>query len=155
AVSRTTCRDYIICLVNIDRLINDVPHGNNVVFSEIIVAATGQPPPTFDIHLPHHGHDSSGCSNGNSTTPNNDGNSNGGTTNPGNKSNNNSGNNGNSNNQRSWQIVNEIGDGAGLLRCIARRVFNDHNMLVNSWLGKRCCFDETLIRENRSKGGVS
>ena len=31
-----------------------------------------------------------------------------------------------------------------------------YSVLVNSWLlGKRCCIDETLDQENRSKGGVS
>ena len=47
ALSRT-CRDNILCLVHPDRLIDSVPHVHNVVYSDFIIAATGQPPPTFD-----------------------------------------------------------------------------------------------------------
>ncbi|CAN0219651.1 unnamed protein product, partial [Ectocarpus sp. 4 AP-2014] len=36
ALSRTTCRDNILCLVNPDRLVNNVPHVHNVVFAEFI-----------------------------------------------------------------------------------------------------------------------
>ncbi|CAM9635209.1 unnamed protein product, partial [Ectocarpus sp. 12 AP-2014] len=45
ALSRTTCRDNILCLVHPDRLIDNVPHVHNVVYSDFIVAATGQKPP--------------------------------------------------------------------------------------------------------------
>ena len=51
ALSRTTCRDNILCLVHPDRFIDNVPHVHNVVYSDFIIAATGQPPPTFALHL--------------------------------------------------------------------------------------------------------
>ncbi|CAM9655459.1 unnamed protein product, partial [Sphacelaria rigidula] len=51
ALSRTTYGDNTLCFVNEDRLLGGVPYVHNVVYSEFIVAATGQPPPVFDIAL--------------------------------------------------------------------------------------------------------
>ena len=94
---------------------------NNVVYKNFIVAATGQPPPTFSISLGHtsqanrHG---SIDGDGDSDSENGAGsNTSNGTANGNNAS--------NSNNGRhlpgTWQTINEIGDGACLLRCVARR----------------------------------
>ncbi|CAM9151067.1 unnamed protein product, partial [Laminaria digitata] len=36
ALSRTTCRDNLLCLVKPERLINETPYVHNVVYSEFI-----------------------------------------------------------------------------------------------------------------------
>ncbi|CAM9281668.1 unnamed protein product, partial [Sphacelaria rigidula] len=41
AISRTTCSDNILCLVNKDRLLDSISRVHNVVYSEFIVTATG------------------------------------------------------------------------------------------------------------------
>lgn len=118
AVSRTTCRDNILCLVQPDRLIDGVPHVHNVVFTEFIIAATGHAPPTFDFELSvrgsgnSHTRASSSSSNADNNTDSDD-NSN---TNSSNDNGNNYPPNGH------WTVVPEIGDGNCLLRCISRRV---------------------------------
>ena len=47
AVSRTTSRNNILCLVRPERLLDGIPHVHNVVYPELIQAATGHPPPSF------------------------------------------------------------------------------------------------------------
>ena len=44
ALSRTTSRENILCLVKTNRLIDNVPHVANVVLREFILAATGREP---------------------------------------------------------------------------------------------------------------
>ena len=46
AVSRTTSRN-ILCLVRPERLLDGIPHVHNVVYAELVQAATGHPPPSF------------------------------------------------------------------------------------------------------------
>ena len=41
AVSRTTSRNNIICLVAPERLLDGIPHVHNVVYPEFVQAATG------------------------------------------------------------------------------------------------------------------
>lgn len=123
AISRTTCNANILCLVNKNRLIDGVPHVHNVVYKDFIIAATGHPPPVFTIKLSHGDTNGGGSGSGDNDDRGNDTNSN-------------SGDNDNSNNgdnalpppPGSWEVINEIGDGACLLRCIARRVLNNANM---------------------------
>lgn len=128
ALSRTACLDNILCLVHPDRLIDNVPYVHNLVYSDFIVVATGQKPPTFDLQLclptadgtqpaPSNncGSDNNNSSdqcNGSSDT---DGSSYDGTSTQG---------NGGQSNQGHWSIVPEIGDGACILRCISRRIHN-------------------------------
>ena len=44
AVSRTASRNNIICLVRPERLLDGIPHVHNVVYPELVQAATGHPP---------------------------------------------------------------------------------------------------------------
>ena len=126
ALSRTTCRDNLLCLVRPERLINNVPHVHNVIYKDFVIAATGQPPPVFEISLTsstsrassHSTNSPSGPPHSSSTITS-------------------SRRSASSNSQvSSWRIVNEIGDGACLLRCIARRVFNnpEQHFLVRTQL---------------------
>ena len=46
AVSRTTSRN-ILCLVRPERLLDGIPHVHNVVYPDLVQAATGHPPPSF------------------------------------------------------------------------------------------------------------
>ncbi|CAM9812120.1 unnamed protein product, partial [Ectocarpus sp. 13 AM-2016] len=49
AVSRTSSRNNIVCLVQPERMINGVPHVHNVVYPEFIQAATGKRPACLDL----------------------------------------------------------------------------------------------------------
>ena len=112
AVSRTTSSKSILCLVQPERLINGVPHVTNCVYDPFIEAATGSPLPHYNpifYHPP--GYPLRGSTQppaNNSLPPNN--------SEPA-----------SNNNQlpASWNIIDEIGDGACLLRTIARRAFGD------------------------------
>lgn len=123
AFGRTTCRDNLLCLVRPDRLIDGVRHVFDVVYSEFIVAATGSPPPVFDVVLPRAN---------NSTTGNNGYSAAASTNSP--RGNNDTDRGRRRSTERGGEalpmvlavtVVDEIGDGACLIRCIARRVFND------------------------------
>ena len=62
ALSRTTSREYILCLVKTNRLIDNVPHVANVVFRKLILAATGREPLYLNV-------DSSGNGKSNKAIP--------------------------------------------------------------------------------------
>ena len=62
ALSRTTSRKNISCLVKKNRFIDNVPHVANVVFREFILAATGREPLYLNVHS-----SGNGKSNGNNT----------------------------------------------------------------------------------------
>lgn len=101
ALSRTTSIANILCLVQPERLINGVPHIANCVYEPFITAATGTAPPTFDAvyyHPPNY----------NNIITRNDPSSNNDLPLP-----------------PSWNIIDEIGDGACLLRTIARKALGD------------------------------
>ena len=115
ALSRTTCRDNILCLVHPDRLIDSVPHVHNVVYSDFIIAATGQPPPTFDLQL---------CLRGTGQTQDNQNESNDNDPSGNDNDNNNNNSSDDTPHPGQWSIIPEIGDGACLLRCVSRRVHN-------------------------------
>lgn len=115
ALSRATCPDNLLCLVKPARRINGVPHAHNVVYSDFIVAATGHAPPTFNIDLTRA---TSNNNSPNGKTSDDDVNSNGS-------------NNNHNQIHGSWSIMDETRDGACLLRCTARHVFNNpglHNI---------------------------
>ena len=117
ALSRTTSRENILCLVKTNRLRDNAPHVANVVFREFIFDATGREPLYLNVN-------SSG--NGKSTKSNTDTDSDSSSVKDS-DSDNNSDNSENSShdNSNEWTIVNEIGDGACLFRCIARKVHGD------------------------------
>ena len=50
ALSRTTSRENVLCLVKTSRLIDNVPHVANVVFRELILAATGREPLYLNVN---------------------------------------------------------------------------------------------------------
>ena len=114
ALSRTTSRKNISCLVKKNRFIDNVPHVANVVFREFILAATGREPLYLNVHS-----SGNGKSNGNNTDTDTDSDSSSDSDNSESSSDDNS---------NKWTIVNEIGDGACLFRCIARKVHGDPDL---------------------------
>ena len=112
-----TCRDNLLCLVKPERLIDGIPYVHNVVFSEFIVAATGHALPIFDINMKRE------VSNRNSSTSNGDDSDDDGSDNH--NCNSSQSNNSSANSHAYWSIVNEVEDGACLLRCVARHVFDN------------------------------
>lgn len=103
ALSRTTSSKTVLCLVQPERLINGVPHVANCVYAPFIEAATGKQLPHFDPifynppNFPSRDRPASSSSPLIPSQPRNP----------------------------SWDIVDEVGDGACLLRTIARKVFGD------------------------------
>ena len=43
ALSRTTSRNNLLCLVKPENLIDNIPHVHNVVYKDFVIAATGLP----------------------------------------------------------------------------------------------------------------
>ena len=113
--SGTTCSGSILPF-NHNRLVDGVPHVHNVVRSQFIIAATGQPPPTYDIALSCSGHENDQRST--DTDGYRDKDSNG----------NDAGDNDDGPAQGTWTIVNEIVDGACLLRCITGKILGNPTM---------------------------
>lgn len=98
ALSRTTASANIRCLVRPERLINGVPHVANCVYEQFILAATGESIPTFSALL----YRPPNFTFSQETSPHNS-----------------------LGTEPSWVIIDEIGDGACLLRAISRAVFHD------------------------------
>ena len=100
ALSRTTCSANIVCLVRPERLINGVPHVANCVFEPFITAATGLGLPQFSplfYRPPLLPYAVTSAQLPPSRHPPDNG----------------------------WNIVDEVGDVACLLRTIARQVFGN------------------------------
>ena len=100
ALSRTTSSNSVLLLVQPERLINGVPHVANCVYAPFIEAATGNKLPEFNpiFYQPPNSNPPSRPSLPAPDQPQ-----------P----------------PSSWNIVDEVGDGACLLRTIARKVFGD------------------------------
>lgn len=116
ALSRAQTRSSVMCLVNPNHVVDSVLHVTNVVFPPFVEAATGVFQNTNNNNNNRNGRHSSS----NRTTNNNNG-----------RSSNSTNNNGNNNNHQ-WTLINEIGDGACLLRCLSRHLHgtpNNHNTL--------------------------
>ena len=117
ALSRTTSRENILCLVKTNRLIDNVPHVANVVFREFILAATGREPLYLNVNS-----SGTGKSNKSNTDTDSDSSSDKDSDSDTISDNSESSSDDNSN---KWTIANEIGDGTCLFRCIARKVHGD------------------------------
>ena len=102
ALSRTTSCNNVVCLVKPERLINGVPYVANSVYEPFIKAATGQALPVFNTVYYHPPTWNSLNQSQSSASPP-----------PSRRGTN------------AWSIIDEIGDGACLLRTIARHVFGD------------------------------
>ena len=88
---------------------------HDIVYSDFIIAATGQPPPTFDLQL---------CLRGTGQTQDNQNESNDNDPSGNDNDNNNNNSSDDTPHPGQWSIIPEIGDGACLLRCVSRRVHN-------------------------------
>ena len=108
ALSRTTSCSNIVCLVKPERIINGVPHVANSVYEPFITAATGR---TLPAHSTVFYHPPTWPSASPSSTSHQSQHATSSTSSQG--------------VHAAWSIVDEIGDGACLLRTISRRVFHN------------------------------
>ena len=108
ALSRATSCSNIVCLVKPERIINGVPHVANSVYEPFITAATGR---TLPAHSTVFYHPPTWPSANPSSTSHQSQHATSSTSSQG--------------VHAAWSIVDEIGDGACLLRTISRRVFHD------------------------------
>ena len=120
ALSRTTSCSNIVCLVKPVRIINGVPHVANSVYEPFITAATGR---TLPAHSTVFYHPPTWPSANPSSTSHQSQHATSSTSSQG--------------VHAAWSIVDEIGDGACLLRTISRRVFIIQN--ITHKLDNRSC----------------
>ena len=123
AVSRATSRDNAVCLVQPERLIDGVPHVHNVTYPEFVQAATGKPPPVFT--------NSRRNKQGQGNNSKNDSDSDSGSEKDSQENDQQDNDDDDYNDNQyagQWAIIPEIGDGACLLRCISRNVYNTPEM---------------------------